>query len=106
MGLQVNLIIVSSLTVELVQFCGCHVYNCLSHLKGIRSNPLDMLILEFQIYVYIVAFCMCVIVFDLAGWSESEMEELCHLLVRLVTTATKLMNEFLMQPDSSTNHRI
>lgn len=32
-GLQVNLI-VSPLTAESVQFGGCHVYNCLSHLKG------------------------------------------------------------------------
>ena len=102
MGLQVNLIIVSAITVELVQFCGCHVYNCLSHLKGIRSNPLDMLILEFQVYVYIVSVC----VICLASWSQSEMEELCHLLVTLVTAAAQLMNEFLMQPDSSTSHRI
>lgn len=86
--------IVSSLTVELqlqVQFGRCHIYNCLSRLKGIRSNPLDILILEFQMYVCIVAICMSVIVFALTG--SSEMEELCPLLVRFLTAATKLMND-------------
>lgn len=56
----------------------------------------------------IVAFCLCVIVFDLAGCSHSEMQALCHLVVRFVTTATKLMKAtvspvsvILLKTDSS-----
>lgn len=87
-GVQVNCI-VPSFTVELVQIGVRHVYNCKSHLKGIRSNPSDMLFLEFPI-------CVCSCLFCLSGFTDGAVEELCHLLVRLVTTAAKRVNEFSM----------
>lgn len=42
-------------------FGGRRVYNCLSHLKGIGSNPLDIVILEFRMYVCCCSLHVCYI---------------------------------------------
>lgn len=62
-GVQVNLV-ASPLTMELVQIGGRQVCNCLSHLKGIRSNPTDMLVLESRcmyVFLYICYVSLCVV---------------------------------------------